>query len=147
MTKKISTIALFQLANLIFCNNNAIAGGDDYSIVIVTAFSELSGVYTIGVQGRHDNQQVFGGCRQLDIKVKYQYVPWYSWLPFIQTTHPSKEDNEEALDFVHKSFIDRREIYFTVAGNGLIETKTKCVFESKGLRQFGQFVFSYYHPF
>lgn len=124
---------------------NVMAGGDSV-LGKITFYSESNGIYRFGFEEKAGNHHLVSGCNRLEVHLIYKRVPWYSWLPLIHTTHPSRDSTEAALKFIHDSFISQKDINFGYIGNGLVSSDSKCVFDSKGLELDITGVYSFHDP-
>jgi len=112
----------------------AFAGGD-YVHGRITSFFELKGTYYFDfVEHSNRTSELMKGCRNLKVRIKYGRVPCYSWLPFVHSSHPTSEQTEEAIKFLHHAYQESHGVYFGYIGYGLAHTDESCVFESKGLQ-------------
>ncbi len=121
---------------------HAYAGGDYWQNTLEHV-EETSSVLVISMV--LDNNR--SGCNRIQIKLNYQRVPWYSWLPFVKSGHPSAEETDEAIRYL-KSNIGKK-ITFGEMGRGLVMDGDSCHYVSKGLKLIKdedlEFVMSYYH--
>lgn len=109
----------------------ALAGGD-YVSGRISSFSGEDGVYAFTFEA----EQTLVGleqCRSLKVNVEYALVPWYSWLPFVHTNHPTKAQTESAGSFLQAAYRTSRPILFGYLGYGLVPSSAPCAFKSKGL--------------
>lgn len=90
------------------------------------------------------------GCPSITVKVRYSRVPWYSWLPFARTSHPSEEQTRTALRYIESAYRDKSQVVFGPMGRGLMATEMPCVFRSRGLLlggdEKGRHVLSFFNP-
>lgn len=137
------------LVPVILCllSSAALAGGD-FTLGKVIAISGESGNYSFRFVQTDRRKELLAGCREFNVIVHYERVPWFSWLPFVHTTHPSKQQTEDAALFLRSASQSSQEIYFGYMGYGLVRTGSSCSFSSRGLvleqEQGKQFVLSYY---
>jgi hypothetical protein len=126
----------------------AFAGGDNSSGKI----SEFS-----GKDGNFSFQFVETGkiplvdkCPKFTVRVRYERVPWYSWLPFVETSHPTRKETDEAGEFIRNAFQGGAEIKLGYIGSGLVPDGAKCSFASRGLvlakEPTGSVVLSFHDP-
>lgn len=112
------------------------AGGDYVSGKVVGIKSE-DGKYIIRfAQTENALPNLIAGCKEIETTVQYSRVPWFSWLPFISSSHPSRKETDEAIEYMRTANFNNQLIYFGYMGNGLVPTGAKCSFRSKGLRLF-----------
>jgi len=71
------------------------------------------------------------GCKSFEVYIRYERVPWYSWIPGVYTSHPSKKENIKSINYLIQK--NKQYIYFGYMGSGLMPTDQKCSFRSKGL--------------
>ncbi|HVK56449.1 MAG TPA: hypothetical protein VM532_15660 [Burkholderiales bacterium] len=130
--------------------SNATIAGGDYVLGKVATISGENGSYAFRFFQTDGHVDLLSGCREFDVKVEYERTPWFSWLPFIRTVHPTKEKTEEAALFLRTANQEDREIYFGYMGHGLVPTSTQCLFKSRGMaldQEKGEkFVLSYHDP-
>jgi hypothetical protein len=119
--------------------------GGDYVPGRVTAFSVSENIYSFEFEQAKDGGELVSGCKIFKVYVSYMNVPWYSWLPFIDSPHPTRKETKEALRYLHDSFREGRSIYFGYMGSGLQNTDNRCVFNSKGLAIENGIIISYYN--
>lgn len=124
-------------------SSHAYAGGD-FSQFKVLAYSEMNAVYHFSLEEKQSSRQLISGCKNFDVRVNYKRVPWYSWLPFVHTSHPSYDDTIKALEYIKDAYDSNKDVYFGYMGNGLGRTSAACVFDSYGLKIDGVTILSYY---
>jgi hypothetical protein len=109
----------------------ALAGGD-YVSGRISRFSGKDGDYTFTFVA---DQALVGleQCQSLQVNVEYGRVPWYSWLPFVHTNHPTKAQTESAASVLQAAHRTSRPILFGYLGYGLVLSSAPCTFKSKGL--------------
>lgn len=122
------------------------AGGDYVSGRIVEFLSISSNLHSFVFQQNNNEADLVRGCRKFKIKIIYERVPWYSWLPLYKNNHPTWQNTMEALKYIEKSSREGGTVYFGYIGNGLVGTTEQCVFNSKGLEIDNGVVFSFYDP-
>jgi hypothetical protein len=128
MIRKIAFISFLIWPALCF------AGGDEVS-GNVTGITGNGGKYIIRfIQTENDRPDLIAGCKEIEVTVQYARVPWFSWLPFISSYHPSKKETDEAVEYMRDAKRNNQLIYFGFMGYGLVPTGQKCSFKSKGLR-------------
>ncbi len=115
----------------VFCGL-AVAGGDSV-LGKVDRLAGKDGNYSFTFAQTDERSALMPGCQKLEVKVEYGGVPWYSWLPFVQTSHPAREETDEAASYLLKAQRDGREVYFGYMGGGLRRASRPCSFISKGL--------------
>lgn len=121
----------------------AMAGGDYTSGKVNSFFQLRNGTYEFTFTPDSD---LINGCKEFKVSLKYDRIPWYSWLPFTKTSHPSRQATEKAMIFIHEAFLSNKEIFFGYIGNGLQSYGDKCSFKSKGLELRDVVVYSFYDP-
>jgi hypothetical protein len=110
------------------------AGGDYVSGNIV-GITEQDGKYIIRfVQTDNTRPELMNGCKEIETTVQYSRVPWFSWLPIISSSHPSRKETDKAIEYMKKAKKDNQMIYYGYLGMGLVPTAVKCSYKSKGLR-------------
>ena len=72
-------------------------------------------------------------CTVMEVSVEYARVPWYSWLPFVHSGHPSKEQTVAAVRYLSAAHGSHDVIRLGYMGYGLVPTETACSFRSRGL--------------
>lgn len=109
----------------------ALAGGD-YVSGKVSSFSGNDGTYTFTFVAK---KTLVGleQCQSLTVNVEYGRVPWYSWLPFVHTNHPTKAQTESAASLLQTAHRASQPILFGYLGYGLVPSRVPCTFKSKGL--------------
>ena len=109
----------------------AFAGGD-YVSGRVSSFSGADGAYNFTFVS---DQSLVGleQCKTLTVNVEYERVPWYSWLPFIHTNHPTESQTESAASLLQAAHRTSQPILFGYLGYGLVPANAPCTFKSKGL--------------
>ena len=99
----------------------------------VTSFERHDDSYSFSIKFSSNEIHLPSGCGMITVNYRYGRVPWYSWLPFIHSSHPSKAQSEEAVDYIEEHFKMKKSIYFGYMGGGLVPLENKCVFKTKGL--------------
>ena len=127
--------------------SDSYAGGDYREGKITTFFTENS--VTIFTFEQTDKTRVLiKPCEIIKIKLKYGYVPWYSWLPFIESSssHPSKIDNRKGLQYIKNAYENKKIINFGYMGAGLLPIDEMCTFKSRGLLLDNDYIASFHNP-
>jgi hypothetical protein len=137
----VKLVAVFLLAA--FACPGAVAGGNA-TRGLVTAFSGADGDYRFTFQ--HKGARLVMGCPALEVTVSYARVPWYSWLPGVQSRHPGLAQTVAAAAALQSAFKDKQEIYLGTMGMGLKRSTAGCTFRSKGLELQAGAVYSYHDP-
>jgi hypothetical protein len=118
---------------LYFSVTPAVAGGD-YVLGEIASFSGENGSYQFQfTQTDRHSYPLLEGCLQFEVAVEYQRVPWFSWLPFVQTGHPSIKETEEAAAFLKAASTSSKAVLFGFMGYGLVPSGEHCTFTSRGL--------------
>ncbi len=127
------------LGALLLCllSNVAVAGGDAVP-GRVTSFSGADGSYRFHFVQTDNRAELVKGCKELDVQVSYERVPWFSWLPFVHSSHPTREETDAAASYLLSASREKREVYFGYLGNGLAPTGAPCSFLSRGLSLHGK---------
>ena len=140
--KRVTVVVALLLPSL------AVAGGD-YVSGKVSEFSGKDGVYAFTFVA----ERTLAGleqCQSLKVRVEYGRVPWYSWLPFVHTNHPTKAQTDSAAFLLQSAHQTLEPILFGYLGSGLVPSTAPCTFKSKGLaveRDRGnEFVLSFHNP-
>jgi hypothetical protein len=133
---------------LLFLTSIPVLAGGDYVLVKISKFSGYDGNYSMSFkQTEIDREPLLMGCNEFKVTVEYKNVPWYSWLPFVQSSHPTKQQTIKAASLLLDAFKTNRAISFGYMGRGLIPTGEKCSFSSKGLiLEFNNVVLSFHDP-
>ena len=111
----------------------AVAGGDFVKGRIAN-FVGTDGDYAFHFEQIEARPELEVGCRAFVVSVRYARVPWYSWLPFIHTHHPTREQTIAAAAFLADASQRHALVNFGYMGSGLVPTGEKCSFRTKGLR-------------
>ncbi|MDO5654195.1 MAG: hypothetical protein Q4G39_08855 [Brachymonas sp.] len=122
----------------------AFAGGDHVA-GYVTEFLGSEGIYVFNFK-QTEPKPLIRGCTEFKVHVKYQRVPWYSWLPFISSSHPTREQTIEASAVLQEAARNKREILFGYMGHGLVSADSSCTFFSKGLLVYSGAIISFNQP-
>lgn len=122
---------LFVIMLCLF-SSAGLAGGD-YFLGKVIAFAGENGNYTFRFAQSGPGRDFWNGCKELTVRVHYQRVPWFSWLPFVYSSHPTKQQTEIAALFLQGASRAGQEVYFGYLGYGLVPNGA-CAFSSRGLR-------------
>jgi hypothetical protein len=123
--------ALYIVAALI-ASGAAIAGGD-CAKGHVGGFFGKNGSYSFHFSQLDGDPELLTGCPSFDVLVEYSRVPWYSWLPWVTSSHPTLAETNSAAEFLRTAQLEKRAIQFGYMGSGLIDSGRHCVFRSKGL--------------
>lgn len=124
--------------------------GGDCSLMNVESIKKEKGVTEIEVkQIDKDNMLLMKGCPRFNFTVTYKRVPWYSRLPFMQSSHPTEKENKESLNLMENAYKSKKVINFCYMGYGLAHTEKECSFVSYGLKtlqiQGNKLVVSFYN--
>jgi hypothetical protein len=123
----IITVLLVLLPAFCFAGGYAVAGR-------VKSMAQQGDVYTIDFIQTGNEPELVKDCKEINITLKYSRVPWFSWIPFIKSNHPTKRETIESIEYLKKANKDNQTIYFGYMGNGLVPTGQKCSFKSKALK-------------
>ncbi|ANE54297.1 hypothetical protein [Methylomonas sp. DH-1] len=141
---------MIRIACLIFLflGYNSVFAGGDYVFGRVLSFSGDAGKYNFTFSQTNINRMpLIKACYEFKVIVNFENVPWYSWLPFIRSSHPTKEQTVIAASLLLDAFEKSQEIGFGYMGGGLIPTLEKCTFVSKGLTsEFDNVILSFNEP-
>ncbi len=99
----------------------------------VSEYSGDDGNYRIHFKQVRMQGKLTSGCKEFDVAIVHETTPWYAWMPFVETTHPTKEETLEAASFLEAAAKGSREIYFGYVGNGLELRGRACLFSSHGI--------------
>jgi|GEM_PF-3596669 len=61
---------------------------------------------------------ILQGCKQITVLLEYQRVPAWSWLHFIDSSHPTKDETTIAVEFLNNKFAKSAQAYFGYIGGG-----------------------------
>ncbi|MCE0556987.1 hypothetical protein [Motilimonas sp. E26] len=123
--------------------------GGDYSEVNIKEFesSVASADFTIEFV---NERKFYESCDTLKVHLKYERVPWYSWLPFVHSSHPTSSDTQKSVAYLEAAFADDETVNFGYMGYGLKQSDKPCEFISKGLRLDGidefHYIMSFHDP-
>ncbi|HSB18168.1 MAG TPA: hypothetical protein VLE22_27190 [Bryobacteraceae bacterium] len=127
----------------------AVAGGD-YVKGRVSGFSGADGVYTFHFEQSDARPALEDGCPRFTVLVQYGRVPWYSWVPLVKTSHPTRGETDAAAAILAVAERERRLVSFGYTGNGLIPSGGQCTSATKGLRiikdDSGDVLMAFYDP-
>ncbi len=133
---------------LLFTSLNVVAGGDFVEGTITKLKGDASSFQMIFIQ--NDSHSLVKGCEIYDVSLTYKRVPWFSWVPMIKTSHPSKDQTNEAIAYLRSAFNNQKKVRFGYMGGGLYPTNKNCSFLSKGFQlmqsEGNDFVLSFYTP-
>ncbi|MFO6421979.1 hypothetical protein [Motilimonas sp. KMU-193] len=120
--------------------------GGDYSEVRINEFygSGARADFTIEFVNDRKFNEI---CDVLKVQVKYKRVPWYSWLPFVHSSHPASTDTQKSVAYLENAFTENETVNFGYMGHGLKQSDKPCEFISKGLRLDGVDEFHYIMSF
>lgn len=108
--------------------------GGDYVLVNVKSFEEQKGIVKIKIKQIDDRDSLMKGCFEFEVAITHKRVPWFSWLPFIESSHPTKKETQTSLDLLQEAYQDKVSINFGYIGYGLAGTEKECSFVSYGLK-------------
>lgn len=117
---------------LFLVSQTCYAGGDFVLGRIAYVFA-VDEEYTIRFTQTELRPELMKGCKDITVNVSYSRVPWYSWLPFINSGHPDMDQHTDAVQHLIDAQKSKKEIYFGYIGGGLISVEEPCTFASKGL--------------
>jgi hypothetical protein len=136
------SVAIF----IFFVFSDSYAGGD-FREGKITTFSTKNSLTIFTFEQTDKRKVLIKPCEIIKIKLKYGYVPWYSWLPFIESSsgHPSKTDNKKGLQHIKNAYENEKIINFGYMGSGLMPTDETCTFKSRGLLLNNDYIASYHN--
>jgi hypothetical protein len=123
----IITSILLLLPVCCFPGGDAVAGR-------VGSVVQQADVYMIHFIQTDGHDELINDCKEIKVEVKHSRVPWFSWLPFIKTEHPTKKETVESIEYLKNANKADQTVYFGFMGYGLVPTDKKCSFRSKGLK-------------
>jgi hypothetical protein len=124
--KALLVISSFLVASSALAGGNSVLGR-------VSAFTGERGTYSFRFEQTAKGYELLKGCPVFDVEVHFKRVPWHSWLPFVEPSHPTFEQTEVAAKFLQRSELEGRSVNFGYMGGGLIASDKPCRFHSKGL--------------
>ncbi len=146
------TRTYFLLVILVF-NSTLVHAGGDYWLVKVEEKITADLPQKLKFEINEPARGILQGCKKIRVLLEYQRVPAWSWLPFIDSSHPTKDDTTIAVEFLNNKFAKSAHTYFGYIGAGLFKVPSvDCTFKSKGLKLMkidteNEFaVLSYYDP-
>ena len=107
--------------------------GGSYVEGIVSEFSGGDGNYSFRFTQHSATEPLLQDCPVFSVAVRYSRVPWFSWLPFVHSGHPTKAHTEAAAKVLQQRAKSGSPVSFGYIGNGLAESSIPCAFRSKGL--------------
>lgn len=130
---------------ILLAHTQSVLAGGNFVSGFVTEFSGRDGSYrfVFTATEKTPSSPLIEGCPSLTVLVEYERVPWYSWLPFVESSHPTLEQTKVAGTALSEASSAMKRIAFGYMGNGLEPTKVKCTFSSKGLRKMDGAVLSF----
>ena len=127
----------------------AVVAGGDFVHGKIASYSTVSGGYVfefVPAQTHWLSQ----GCSVISVQVTPARVPWYSWVPFVSSAHPSALETAEAAGLLGAAKIQNSQVNFGYMGGGLAPTGVPCRFSSKGLRLYRNhevtYILSFHDP-
>jgi hypothetical protein len=121
---------LRRVCTLVLLVPGAALAGGDYVPGRVANFSGDDGSYAFTFAA---DRELVQGCQTLEVRVRYSRVPWYSWLPFVHTSHPTKDQTDLAAAMLRQAAQTSRSVLFGYVGYGLVPSGERCTFVSRGL--------------
>ncbi|WNB75576.1 hypothetical protein [Methylomonas koyamae] len=142
----------FLLIFLFFVSTIVYAGGEYWAVKVEDKISNNQ-PQELKLELSETPRGILQGCKRVTVQIEYQRVPVWSWLPFIGSSHPSKKETIEAVEYLNYKFSKSAQTYFGYIGGGLSKALSpECAFKSKGLKLMkidkdNEFaVLSYYDP-
>lgn len=108
-TNKMNGIIKIIIGLILLVPSICFAGGDAVSGLVKSIESKGDTILISFIEddGQSDLNK---NCKEYKINVKYSRVPWFSWLPFIKSSHPSKKETEEAIEYLKTAKKNNRTI-------------------------------------
>ena len=118
---------------LILNCGNAIAGGSSFParVLSVSLHAEKELILTFTQTPKHG---AFADCSEIEVTVAHKRAPWFSWIPFVRSSHPSHAETATALDFLSSAMESGVLVQFGYVGSGVEPGSASCSFQSRGLR-------------
>ena len=116
-----------------FAVGHAWAGGN-YVQGRVSEFAGADGAYTFRFQQTEEVPALMTDCLTFTVSVQYARVPWFSWLPLVRTSHPTRAETDAASAALGEADREQRVVNFGYMGYGLVPAGEHCSFATKGLR-------------
>jgi hypothetical protein len=128
------TQSYFLLVILVFISTLVHAGGDYWPVKVEEKIT-TDVPQKLKLEISEPARGIFQGCNQITVLLEYQRVPVWSWLPFIDSSHPTKDETTTAVEFLNNKFAMSAKTYFGYIGGGLFKAPSiGCTFKSKGLK-------------
>ena len=93
---------ILVIATLFFFSAGNVNAGGDYSLFRIESVvgSAERALISLSVIGR----QLVGidACDSIEVELNYDRVPWFSFLPFVDSSHPTIGDTNRSLDLLSK---------------------------------------------
>lgn len=105
------SIFLFLISRL------AYAGGDYWSVKVEETISAHA-PQKLNFLIFEDSRGIIQGCKKITVLLEYQRVPAWSWLPFVDTSHPTKAETANAVEYLNNKFNTSSQTYFGYMGGG-----------------------------
>jgi hypothetical protein len=125
---------MFAITLFIGILSSILYAGGDYVLVDVQSFEEQKGIVKIKIKQIDDRDPLMKGCFEFEVAITHKRVPWFSWLPFIESSHPTKKENQASLGLLLEAYQDKVPTNFGYMGYGLAGTEKECSFVSYGLK-------------
>ncbi|MEJ2497012.1 MAG: hypothetical protein P8Y43_05980 [Sulfurovaceae bacterium] len=139
---------MFAITLFIGILSSILYAGGDYVLVDVQSFEEQKGIVKIKIKQIDDRDPLMKGCFEFEVAITHKRVPWFSWLPFMKSSHPTKKENQASLGLLLEAYQDKVPTNFGYMGYGLAGTEKECSFVSYGLKTIkteeGEAVLSFY---
>ncbi len=125
---------IFAITLFIGIFSSILYAGGDYVLINVKSFEEQKGIAKIKIKQIDDRNPLIKGCPEFEVAITHKRVPWFSWLPFVESSHPTKKENQESLNLLFEAYHNKVPINFGYMGYGLADTEKECSFVSYGLK-------------
>ena len=113
--------------------SGTLTSGGDYGVYKVDSIVENGDISIIYLFVVRKPSSLLDDCERIKLSIDYERVPWFSFLPFVHTNHPSADDTETALNFLHRGMNESSEIYLGYVGSSMLSAG-ECDYLGKGLR-------------
>jgi hypothetical protein len=139
-----SLLVFFFLA--FFPGSGPAHAGGAAALVRLLSFARQGDTVSFRFTRADPQHWMFPECREVDVAVTYERVPWNSWWPSVRTNHPTKAQTEQAAALLQEAYRKNLDISFGIMGSGLQQGGTPCSFLSRGLHVYAGAVYSFFNP-
>jgi len=102
---------------LILLSQTSFAGGsyNEGKIINFNSNNDQTSFKFIQTDGE---SSLIKSCNEFMVLLQYERVPWFSWLPYVEASHPTEKQTILAVNFIREAYKNNKKILLGFMGAG-----------------------------